>query len=190
MRKSMVIMRLKPDFGKSSRDFQDETTAPLRTDCLQAAMHRQLGTDPQRKPLASFWIKSSSFSWEMRKRKRMWINKNGFKELRWSQHNLYTREGSRGKSTSWAAACLNSAHSPPSPEGSWEYLFAENNIKNPAIGEVFNSTFCSEDVADEGQGAISTSLPAMEAPPEPSPKRDALLAPELHLQMTSHKMQF
>lgn len=36
----MVIMRLKLDFGRSSRDFQDETTALLKTDSLQLAMHR------------------------------------------------------------------------------------------------------------------------------------------------------
>lgn len=78
MRKSILTMRIKLDFGRSNRDFQDETTALLKTDCFQAAMHRWSGTDPQRKPLAPSWIISSSCSWEMRKKETMWINENGF----------------------------------------------------------------------------------------------------------------
>jgi len=50
----MVIIRIKLDFGKSNRDFQDETTALLKTDSLQAVMHSRAGIDPHRKSLAPF----------------------------------------------------------------------------------------------------------------------------------------
>lgn len=181
MRKSRVIPNtIKLGVGKSSGDLLKirQQFFPKQTVCRQLCTGDQGQTHKENpwhlsegNPVPIHGKKKKN------KTERIWINENIFTELRWSSSSLYTREGSRRESTSWAAACLNSAQSLPSLKSSWEYLLLRTAEKNAAIGEVFSSMLCLEDAA----GKVSTSLSTMDAPPEPPPGRDALVAPELHL---------